>query len=170
MRNNKQDALGEKKIRMESWTLSQDAVEIKSLMAFRKKIRSLTEWPTAIEMWFWCSFWLRKFLHWCSWGDWNQKIVACMFCWLNASCLAETLLALLETKYWSRQTTHLSPYSYALGTAQLCTNTVWMGIKRTGKLSVTPTGRKQMFMTRFTPLTRINFGFSWQLWKKLLKL
>lgn len=39
MRNNEEDPLGEKRFGMESWTLSQDAVEIKSLVAFRKKNR-----------------------------------------------------------------------------------------------------------------------------------
>lgn len=46
MKNNEQDPLGEKRFRMESWILSRDAVEIKSLMAFRKKKnRQLTDSP-----------------------------------------------------------------------------------------------------------------------------
>lgn len=52
-----------------------------------------------------------------------------MLCCLNASCLGETLLALLETKHRGTQTTDLSPYSHALGKAHLCKNTACYGDK-----------------------------------------
>lgn len=83
-----------------------------------------------------------------------------MLCCLNTSCLGQTLLALLEIKYCTRQTTDLTPYNHALERPTLAQTQPALGMKHTGTLSVIPTGRTQMFMRRLTPLTRINFGFS----------
>lgn len=86
-------------------SLSQDAVEIKTFMAFRRRDKIIERRIHSNWSGFWYSFWLRKFLHCCLLGDYNWgKITGCMPCCLNASCLGQTVFALLETEHWARQT------------------------------------------------------------------